>query len=192
MSPIIAVFRANAQYDGNGRLGVNQSVNTNYNLAFSGNVYFNSSTLVLGGGEQSTPVQTIFRGPQATGTDVSGADIIFQASNGTGAGGSGRLRFQTASAATVFPTLITSSSQTSGNTNSFSFSFTVPSGYSSSCLILLLAFNYNSSGPNSVTYNGVSMTNLYNDSYSNNILSSIYYLTNPSQGSNSLVIPNSN
>jgi len=84
--------------------------------------------------------------------------MLFQASKGTGEGGSGKIRFQTANAAMVYPTLITSASQTSSYTNSYSFSFTAPSGYSSPCLVVFLAFNYNCSAPSSVSFGGTSMT----------------------------------
>lgn len=176
--------------DGSGHVSINlASLNTSYNLAVSGTALLALSTCVLGSGDQtSTPGSITLRGVQATGTNITGSDMIIQASNGTGSGGSGHIRFQTAPAQTSTPTLISWSTQTSSNTNTYSFSFNMPAGYVNTCMILLLSTNYASSAPTSVTYNSVALTNLYNDSYGNNVLTSIWYMFAPSTGSNTCTI----
>ncbi len=68
-------------------------------IAIPYNPVFNvlaSGNLILGAGEGTTPVATTVRGPAAVGTNVAGADLTFDASNGTGTGGSGALIFRTA------------------------------------------------------------------------------------------------
>lgn len=118
---------------------------------------------------------------------MPGADLIIAPSNGTGAGGSGSIRFQTAPKIMSSPTLLASTSQTSGNTNLYSFSCAIPSG-NSTCLVLMLAMNYNSAPPVSVALGPVSLTNLCNSGYSNNVLLSVWYLVTPAAGTSALSI----
>ncbi len=54
---------------------------------------------VFGTGEGATPQPVTLRGPAATGSDIAGAPFSLDASNGTGAGGSGALVFRTAAPA---------------------------------------------------------------------------------------------
>ena len=54
------------------------------------------TSAILGTGEGGTPSTALFRGANGTGTDRVGGAMTIQASNGTGAGGSGSIIFQTA------------------------------------------------------------------------------------------------
>ena len=62
----------------------------------SATMNINSAKIMLGSGDQSTPAATIIRGPAAVGTNVAGASWTFDASNGTGTGGSGSIIWRTA------------------------------------------------------------------------------------------------
>ncbi len=55
-----------------------------------------AGTSIFGVGEAGTPTATTIRGAAATGTNIAGADLSFDASNGTGTGGSGNIIFRTA------------------------------------------------------------------------------------------------
>src|SRR5262249_32591003 len=59
-----------------------------------------NSALVVGTGDAGTPAAVTIRGAAASGSSVAGANITFDASNGTGTAGSGALVFRTASANT--------------------------------------------------------------------------------------------
>ena len=63
---------------------------------FVGNGIIAHNTVIFGPGEDGTPTPTTIRGAKAFGTDKAGADLTFDASNGTGQGGSGALIFRTA------------------------------------------------------------------------------------------------
>jgi hypothetical protein len=56
-----------------------------------------SGTLIFGDndGTASASAATAIRGTAKTGTNVTGPNLVIQASNGTGTGGSGAIRFQT-------------------------------------------------------------------------------------------------
>lgn len=59
-------------------------------------------TLILGSGDGTAgaAAPTAIRGAAKTGANLTGADLIIQAANGTGTGGSGRILFRTAPAGT--------------------------------------------------------------------------------------------
>ena len=63
---------------------------------FIGNNIFAHNTVIFGAGEASTPTATTIRGAAATGLNIAGANLTFDASLGTGTGGSGALVFRTA------------------------------------------------------------------------------------------------
>jgi hypothetical protein len=66
----------------------------------SGKKLVMSGTLIFGDndGTGSASAATAIRGTAKTGTNVTGPNLVIQASNGTGTGGSGAIRFQTAPA----------------------------------------------------------------------------------------------
>jgi hypothetical protein len=61
-----------------------------------------AGNVVVGSGEASaTPVAATLRGPNATGTDIAGANLTVQGGRGTGTGAGGSLLFSTAAAGTT-------------------------------------------------------------------------------------------
>ena len=55
-----------------------------------------AGNIEAGSGDNGTPVASYIRGADASGTDISGANLTLDASDGTGTGGSGNLTFSTA------------------------------------------------------------------------------------------------
>jgi hypothetical protein len=65
----------------------------------NGILHIAGQTTIHGAGEGATPSAATIRGANASGTNIFGANLTIQASNGTGTGGSGAINFQTATAA---------------------------------------------------------------------------------------------
>jgi len=61
-------------------------------------LHLNGTAAIFGVGEAGSPTATTLRGAAASGTDIAGASLTLDASNGTGTGGSGALVFRTAPA----------------------------------------------------------------------------------------------
>ncbi len=144
----------------------------------------NDGTLVVGAGDGGTPVASTIRGAAAAGTNIAGADLTFDASNGTGNQGSGDLVFRTAS-----PNL-TLDAATSANTNpdatTLTWSHTVGTG-SHTMLIVGVAVRNNRT-ISSITYNGVAMTFIRRDIPGTDVSSEIWYLANPAAGAHNVVV----
>jgi len=105
-----AIFRAN------GTTGVVVAGSGNVGIATTtpaAPLHIAGTSAILGTGEGGTPSTALFRGANGTGTDRVGGAMTIQASNGTGAGGSGSIIFQTApvaatgSTANVLATVMT-------------------------------------------------------------------------------------
>ncbi|MCX6107338.1 MAG: hypothetical protein NTY08_16045 [Proteobacteria bacterium] len=62
----------------------------------NGILHIAGTTTIHGAGEAATPSPATIRGANASGTNISGAALTVQASNGTGTGGSGAINFKTA------------------------------------------------------------------------------------------------
>ncbi|MBI3458654.1 hypothetical protein HY061_00085, partial [Candidatus Azambacteria bacterium] len=75
--------------DTNNRLGIGTA-------APAATLHVSGTSAIFGVGEAGTPTATTLRGAAATGTDIAGANLTFDASNGTGTGGSGAFVFRTA------------------------------------------------------------------------------------------------
>jgi hypothetical protein len=150
----------------------------------AGNKIFSGSTTVFGSGEGGTPTDTYIRGPQAGGSGTPGANLYIQASNGTGAGGSGNIIFQTGSAATVsVPTLVNTVSQTSSAAIATFSNYTVSSGANR---LLMVAINLANTGASisSISYGASPFTKLPNS----DAHMAIWYLINPPAGVNNIVV----
>jgi len=154
----------------------------------AGNKIFSGSTTVFGSGEGGTPTATFIRGPQAGGTGTPGANLYIQASNGTGAGGSGNIIFQTGSAATVsVPTVSNVVNQTFPNLNIQTLSYTVPSGGTNQVLMVEVNLPYAGISVSGITYNGAPLSLLkYVTSYSSRV--EIWYLVAPSAGASKDIV----
>lgn len=72
------------------------SIGYNGNTAAPSNGLLVGGVLAVGGGEADSPIGGHIRGTQAGGSDMGGADLTIDASNGTGSGGSGNIIIRTA------------------------------------------------------------------------------------------------
>ena len=144
-------------------------------------------TEILGSGEGGTPSAATLRGANAGGSNVAGANLTIQAGTGTGTGGSGAILFQTG-AAGAGVALDTGTYTTSGLASSKTFSFTVGANANRLLIVDVAVPTYTVS---SVTYGGVSMTQLYANVVSGT-QHSVYYLAAPATGANNVVVNFSN
>ena len=160
---------------------------------FTGQKIFSNSTTVFGSGEGGIPTATYLRGPQAGGTGTPGANLYIQASNGTGAGGSGNIIFQTGSASTInIPSVSAVDNRAFGNANTYSFSnYAVPSSGSNQLLMVLVNLGYNGVAVSSVTYGTSSLSQLGNITSATNRME-VWYLVAPSVGTNATITVNLN
>ena len=88
-SAIDTSTRLTIQSDGNVGIGTTSP---------SALLHLNGTAAIFGVGEAGSPTATTLRGAAASGTDIAGANLTFDASNGTGTGGSGAFVFRTAPA----------------------------------------------------------------------------------------------
>lgn len=89
----------NAIFRVNGTTGVVVAGSGNVGIATTAPaapLHIAGTSAILGTGEGGTPSTALFRGANGGGTDRVGGAMTIQASNGTGAGGSGAISFQTA------------------------------------------------------------------------------------------------
>src|SRR6185312_17513891 len=95
-------------------------------------------TVVLGG-DINTPSAITVRGGRANGSNTTGGNITFDASNGTGTGGSGDIIFRTAAANAASNNPVqdaNSGVKTGASVSSLSWSHTVTSAQSNLLLIV--------------------------------------------------------
>ncbi|MBV5281098.1 MAG: hypothetical protein JZU53_01555 [Paludibacter sp.] len=168
--------------------GTARGVITTGAQTIAGNKIFSGSTTVFGSGEGGTPTTTFIRGPQAGGTGTSGADLYIQASNGTGAGKSGNIIFQTGAAGTVsVPTVSNVVNQAFLNSLTQTLSYTVPNGGTNQVLMVEVNIGYNGPTVTSITYNGSALSSLgYITSGSNRM--EIWYLVAPASGASKDIV----
>ncbi|MEZ0209181.1 MAG: beta strand repeat-containing protein, partial [Candidatus Paceibacterota bacterium] len=152
-----------------------------------------SGVFQWGMGEAGTPSAFTIRGAAGSGTDVAGADITFDASNGTGGQSSGAFVFRTATSTghSTFDATSTKVFSLSANTaTTTTWSHTVTSSGSDRILIVTTAYRTTSTTTvTGVTYNGVAMTGLATSSsngWSNSYANKIWYLLNPATGANTV------
>ena len=166
--------------DSNNRLGIGTSSPV-------ATLHVAGSSTVFGTGEGGTPADFTFRGAAGSGSNIAGGDIYFDASNGTGAGGSGDFIFRTAAPADGGGiTFDATSTGHSSGTTSLSWSHTV--GSNDSRLLIVGVSVGTTTNVSSVTYGGVSLTRLtYKDNGSQN-RTELWYLKNPSSGAANIVV----
>ncbi|MCX6752147.1 MAG: tail fiber domain-containing protein [Candidatus Nomurabacteria bacterium] len=128
----------------------------------SGNLTAAGSTIILGAGDGGTPTATTIRGAAASGVSVAGANMTFDASNGTGVAGSGAFVWRTAPAnaletAGAVGFLSASVGRTAWGT-SLTFAHTITSGANRALIVAIL----NNLNISSITYNGQNMSLYYN------------------------------
>ncbi|MBY0310078.1 tail fiber domain-containing protein [Patescibacteria group bacterium] len=143
--------------------------------------------MVVGTGEGGAPSLFTLRGVNASGTDVAGGDIRFDASRGTGIGGSGNLVFRTGNAVAAPVNVQNTTTIKNGNTNQLTTSHAVSAAVDNTLLVVQVAFASNGSTVSSITYNGTPLTlatSVGNGSNANRV--EVWYLVNPTTGSNTL------
>ncbi len=139
-------------------------------------------------GQDDTPTDLTVRGGAATGTNASGANITFDASNGTGAGGSGSFIFRTAKPSGSAVTLDNTGNEIGddGNCGEAKLSFTTGSQSNRVLVVTVISdVNYTS-----VSYDGFPLTQLAVKD--NSVDVEMWYLLNPPSGTHDVLanIPN--
>lgn len=197
-----------ADYNGDGKLDIavgnsgsnsisvllNNPTTLFYAQASTGNVGIGTSTpaanlhvagvtAIFGSGEGGTPSDFTIRGAAASGTDVAGANMYFDASNGTGTGGSGSLIFRTAPASNSSPVFDTKTTQTT-TSNTPSWSHTISSG-SNRALILAHATD-NSGTISSATWTASGQSAQALTLLVRNTKVEIWYLVAPNAGAGTI------
>ncbi len=150
------------------------------------------STIQWGPGELGTPTAFTVRGAQAAGSDITGADITFDASNGTGGQGSGVFAFRTAPSGghSTFDAVSTSAFVlSSGTATTTIWSHTVTASGSNRILVVTTSWRSGGGIVTGVTYNGAAMTGLATTTTTggaNVYHNKVWYLLNPSTGTNTV------
>jgi hypothetical protein len=159
-------------------LGIGGSFNSSYALTTTGNIYNNSDLIVLGKGENGTPTPSVIRGANASGSNVSGADLIIKGSNGTGLGGGGNIIFQTAEPYVETPFVFILESHNVENSDITSFDFIIPEE-PKNALILQIAIESGTAYATQVTCNGSNLTLLKRVSGTVDSIETWYLLSPP-------------
>lgn len=112
-------------------------------------------------GNDNTPVAMTIRGGAASGSNIAGGNLTFDASNGTGSGGSGAFIFRTAAPAAALPvTLDNAQSATfGGNTNTTVTWTHTPGAHSNQVLVVGIVTTRNDSVSN-LAYEGLPLTKI--------------------------------
>jgi len=142
-------------------------------------------------GTDGTPAALTIRGGIATGGNITGSNITFAASNGTGTGNSGSFIFQTASGSstTSSPPVLDSTSNGYQSSSPVTWNHTVGSSLTNSILIVGLAVQEYCTYT-SVTYNSVALTQLSTlnspNIYYSGAHTEIWYLLSPTSGTHQI------
>lgn len=174
--------------------GIGGSGTTNQFAYFTGSSTLTSSSifsqvsnqLVVGAGDQGTPTATVIRGAQSSGSNIAGANLTIQGSNGTGAGGGGDIIFQTAPAQISPPVATALASFGNSNVNTITASVTIPNVLNR-VLLVQIALSSPSVQNSSVTYNGSPLILLRRQS-SGSSCNEVWYLIAPPVGTANLVM----
>jgi len=179
-----------AQQSGSSTANLFQAQNSSGASLFS---IGSSGNIVLG--PDGTTQNITVRGGDATGTNLNGGNITFQASNGTGSGGSGSLIFQTA--APIGSTVQTDNSADAGTFTGTSASPLTLSYTTGAEPNRFMVAQINSGCGNSVvsmTYDGISLTQLASDNTPSvdntgcNAHTEVWDLVAPPSGTYNLVV----
>ena len=140
-----------------------------------------NNAIVLG--NDGTPQAETVRGGIATGTNVAGSNLTFQASDGTGTAGSGSILFQTGAPLTSAVQL---DATYTGVSNSSPTTWNHTTGTQSNQL-LVVSIACEEGETLNVTYNSVALTHLNGGSSPTNLYASgahadIWYMVNPPSG----------
>lgn len=168
--------------------GTKITSNANFTNDSNGNLLINGTSHIIGNGNNTTSTLPVtISGAQNIGTNTNGTITQFQASNGTGTGGSGTIRFQTADS--NLPTYIGGYNQVFSSATTFTLNYTMPTSGVNKLLLLQLVYGANTAADaSSITYGGVQLqqkVTLGNASLG--ARTSIWYLTNPPSSGNIIV-----
>ena len=156
-----------------------------------------AGTAEFGSGDQGTPVAETIRGAAASGNNIAGANLTFDASNGTGGGGSGDLVFRTASVdgggASPIVDAVSPVQHYTSPTSPFTWSHTTTT-QANRLMIVTVAYAGQEASVNStaVTYAGQSLTRVTSDVDCNATAptchTEVWYLKNPPSGTNTVSV----
>jgi hypothetical protein len=161
-----------------------------------------NTAIVLG--KDTSPTALTVRGGVASGSNVGGANLTFDASNGTGNQNSGDLIFRTAAGNGAGITNDSSGNNNnacSASTTSCTWSYSVPATNSTTHILLVAVSagkgstgGTSTTGMPTVTYAGTSMTRITGGSSNCDIVTGgsykqicLFYLLNPTTGANNVV-----
>ncbi|HEV2339978.1 MAG TPA: site-specific integrase [Patescibacteria group bacterium] len=147
-----------------------------------------NGNIVLGA-DISTPSALTVRGGIASGTNTTGGNLTFNASNGTGTGGSGSVIFQTApGGVTVDSTAYT---VTAAGPSTVSWKHTVGTE-NNMLLIVNVGLSTGAVTVSGVTYNGVSLSHMTSApepcTVNTSCTADMWYLKAPASGTNSVIV----
>ena len=147
------------------------------------------STALFGLGEGGTPTAFTLRGAAASGTNTVGANMTFDASNGTGTGGSGAFIFRTAPGFTSATVSVgNNSSKTGSAVSTMNWSHTVNTGNDRLLVVGVSVRAFNT--VSSITYGSQSLTQYGSVQYAagNEPRTELWYLVAPDVGTNTITV----
>jgi hypothetical protein len=174
---------------GTGLFGSSIGIGT---TAPAGALHVAGAVSIFGAGEGGVPAAAQIRGAAAAGTDVAGADFTFDASNGTGAGGSGALIFRTA-APPAPPAFDAATSISGGVFGSTTGTFNHQVSLEPNRLLLVQVSELSGQTVSAVSYNGVALTKLDEqvcpaNNFAASCRASLWYMLAPPSGTHPVVV----
>jgi hypothetical protein len=146
-----------------------------------------NSTIIMG--NDGTPTALTMRGGAAVGTNAPGANITFDAANGTGAGGSGDLIFRTGSGASSRITLDNATTATDNGFTTFVTWNHTTANQNNRILIVGIETHDWDNPVTGVTYNGVALTQIGSELCGGtHCKSEMWYLINPAFGTHQVAV----
>jgi|GEM_PF-1092700 len=153
-----------------------------------------NTQIVLGAGDGATPGAITVRGAAASGSNVAGADLTFDASNGTGAAGSGNFNFRTAgpTGGGITQDAVSSTSGATG-VSSFNWNHTTTTNGNRILVVSVTTFSNTAYRTvSSMTYAGAAMTKLSSQDCpidgTGRCHTELWYKITPTSGTNSISV----
>lgn len=144
---------------------------------------------ILLGSDGGLPPSTGLRGGVATGTNITGNDLFFDAADGTGTGGSGSLVFRTGMPNIFVPTNDTNSSASTDFATATSLTWAHTTNTNSNRLLVVgVTISDNTKTITGVTYGGVALTGLAGQDCSATCRVEFWYLVGPAVGTANVVV----
>jgi len=144
---------------------------------------------ILLGSDGGLPPSTGLRGGIATGTNIVGNDLFFDAADGTGTGGSGSLVFRTGAPSIDSPTNDTNSSISSDFSTVTSLTWAHATNANPDRLLIVgVTLGDNTKTITGITYSGVALTRFAGQNCSTTCRVELWYLVAPPVGVANVVI----